>query len=565
MKAILKLGFFLALVLPPKIVSAQYSFTPSIQGAGSANCREAAQEGNKLLQGLQVSGIPTLAECNRIRQYILAINVSVKGCRVYYTCTPCVGTEMTNGVNQDSKSLTQPVLNQGVEIRNSIQDYDYQRQVQDLHNFADALVSNGNADYAKSLLNIIKRDQADNRFSNTSSLMLMRRYIPNVENEINATAELVKGLMDSGYGDPTNLTLFLQDRFKELTGITIGEYANIENPTYEVQETLNCFNEFADAVLAKLEHDYANNPKYEYKALEMSIYALHVYNDENAAGWDNYCPPLRDVNNISTPEERKSAQSILDFLNEKNHSSDFQADFYYDKDTDKYILAFRGTETKMPLEDWLNDGSYLCFGRSAQHDIASELADKIKESGIPIEKLTITGHSLGGGLALLAGLKTGAETYVYDPLHISDICKKHYGLNTDNTAHIHSYEQEKERLVKWGEIISNWVMTGAKNSEISREVMKDVNQPPTPLSIGEQTKVELPSYVPSDNSASSYFNHSQVDMISGLTYANKTKSDNFFTGKNFLLGIKAYRKSKSYEAPTSAIYIDTRGLDIQTY
>jgi len=450
---------------------------------------------------------------------------------------------MTSGSNPNSQFSTQPKLNPGVQIRNDIQDYDYQREVQDLHNLIDNIVSNGNLDYAKSLNGIISNDLQQHE--STHIPMSLRKFFPNVniESEINATADIIKELMESGYCTDANLYNILCDRFKVLTGIDINQYITKTKLSNTDWENVNHFNEFADAVLAKMQHDYANDPELQYPPLEMAYYSAHVYGDN--PGYDGLCNPLRDVNIIPNVNERQSAQKILDFLSSNNVPSTFKdsglnsllesgftADFYYDKDADKYILSFQGTQN---LTDLIQDEAYLATGISQQHSLASMLADEIILSGIPIEKLTITGHSLGGGLAMLTGLKTGAETYAYNPLHISAKCAEAYGLDTSNDAKIHIYEIEGENIVRSAETIE-----AVTNPEYIFQGKLD---------IGEVTTVAKPE--------SSVINHGITQLIKAIEFNGGEKTSNFIQGKNMLQAVKNLRTSKTYQARTTSIMIKT--------
>lgn len=554
-----------------------------------------------------------------VRRQILNIKVSSYGCNIYYTCSPCVGTDISSGNYTNPTSSNLPVQNRGVEVKNQVSDYDYQRDVLLLKNSVD-LITTHNADYSQTLNNKLRQEMDRANMSGLS--MQLRRFIPNVENHIQSTAHDMLKLLKAGGTLDNEVLLSLKSTFKELTGIDIAGYINKSNLTLQDQEILNMYNEFCDGVLYKMQKDYARDPKNENIVLEMATYALHVYNDEGGEGYGEWCVPLRDVSTIPSIEERISAQKILDFLSENNNKHDFQADFYYDKDKDKYVLAFRGTESKfeaipkgmlneLPVEivnaikqgtdgiaslsveqmqiltsviennqgDWGSDILYLYSGKSPQHDIAAALGELVKESGIPLDKLTITGHSLGGGLALLAGMKSGAETYTYDPLHLNSKAVEIYDVNTEEQSHIHCYTEKNEMLVRGGEIAINTMVNvseaskTATYSEVGIDDGYGLNSILKPVSVGDVTIVEIPDkdyifpYIPyilnttKEGGSASRLNHSMIDMLNGVSALDHEKTTNFINGQNMRHTIAECRAKKRYEQRTSTINITNGDLE----
>lgn len=633
MKALFKLLFTCTAACIPAVCTAQYSFSATIHGAGSSECSQATAYVNKMALGIPLSGFPTKRDCENARQQIMSLRFSGGGCTIYYTCSPCVGTDMSRSGSSDANSSNMPVQNRGVELKNDIADYEYKRDVQTMQSSFD-LITTHNVDYSQTLNSKLKQAIEEQRGLGAS--IQMRKLIPNVESSIQVVTQSLMTRLKSGYS-LEELTSSLKSTFAELTGANVDAYINASNLTLQDQEILNIYDEFCDAVLDRMLKDCAKNPEYEYKALEMAIYALHIYDDDPARGYDEWCGPLKDVSIIPSLDEQKSAQKILDFLSENNNKHDFQADFYYDAEKDTYVLAFRGTEThldalneevKQKLSadvlkaismgppgianlpatqvdlltqlirdnkgDWGSDILYLCTGTSPQHDIAAALGDLIKESGIPLEKLTITGHSLGGGLALMAGLKSGAETYAYDPLHLNAKVMENYNLKTEKETNIHCYEEEKETLVSVGEAIGG---TMSNLAEAKRDVIYDemgmnsgygLNSLHNAISVGEITTVSIPgkdfSYkslpIPvdpingtiiervvnaqKDGGASSYLNHSIIDMVKGISAIDPNKTSNFINGQNMRYNIAQFRAEKRYKQQTSAMNFSTGGIPITT-
>lgn len=565
MKTLSKGLLTLPLVLVPLLSVAQYSFTPTLHTSGSGcGSAEALEWANSLLRGYPFSA-PTKSECERVRSQVLSIKASIPGCSVYYTCTPCVGTDIGgNGLNAVSSN---PMLNSGVEVRNSIDDYNYMRDVLTMQSTVDLIVVNSNADYSQTANSIILKAIEEQHESDVS--LRLKQMIPNVENAIKSTALSLRELLGSG-GVKNDVIAYLKNAFAELAGVDVADYINKLEITYADQEIINSYHEFCDNVLARMQHDYANNPEYQYEPLEMAMYADWVYGDDEYHYYDLGGQPLRDITDIPNIAEREPAQKILDFLSQNKGVGDFQAEFYYDKDADKYILALRGSES---FEDFIADGAYLSAGWSEQHNVADNLGRLIKDSGFPADKLTVTGHSLGGGLALLIGLKTGAETYAYDPLRLNDKAIQRYELSINRDDNIHCYTEDSELLVSGAEIV---VPIAVKIGEAAKEkpnpdevpLFEEHSIPASPVDVGNNTVVEIPLkglLARRKENKSAIFNHSQKQMIEGIEALDKDKTESYRAGRNRVWLVKKMRDERSYEQQLSSVrLVDAGGLEITT-
>lgn len=565
MKTLSKGLLTLPLVLVPLLSVAQYSFTATFHASGSGcGSAEALEWANSLLRGYPFSA-PTKSECERVRSQVLSIKASIPGCSVYYTCTPCVGTDI--GGNALNATSSNPMLNSGVEVRNSIDDYNYMRDVLTMQSTVDLIVVNSNADYSQTANSIILKAIEEQHESDVS--LQLKQMIPNVENAIKSTALSLRELLGSG-GVKNDVIAYLKNAFAELTGVDVSNYINKLEITYADQEIINSYHEFCDNVLARMQHDYANNPEYQYEPLEMAMYADWVYGDDEYHYYDLGGQPLRDITDIPNIAEREPAQKILDFLSQNKGVGDFQAEFYYDKDADKYILALRGSES---FEDFIADGAYLSAGWSEQHNVADNLGRLIKDSGFPADKLTVTGHSLGGGLALLIGLKTGAETYAYDPLRLNDKAIQRYELPINRDDNIHCYTEDSELLVSGAEIV---VPIAVKIGEAAKEkpnpdevpLFEEHSIPASPVDVGNNTVVEIPLkgfLARRKENKSAIFNHSQKQMIEGIEDLDKDKTESYRAGRNRVWLVKKMRDERSYEQQLSSVrLVDAGGLEITT-
>jgi hypothetical protein len=89
---------------------------------------------------------------------------------------------------------------------------------------------------------------------------------------------------------------------------------------------------------------------------------------------------------------------------EQNHyNSGFDSALFYDSKRDEYIYAFRGTTN---ILDWISNGINGLGITDQQYKLAIRNTHTIKQALLEkgIDKFSVTGHSLGGGLASIAAL-----------------------------------------------------------------------------------------------------------------------------------------------------------------
>lgn len=118
-----------------------------------------------------------------------------------------------------------------------------------------------------------------------------------------------------------------------------------------------------------------------------------------------------------------------DLIDSIGRSSGMDAGVYKNRDTQELVIAFRGTEAcdiSCSFEEWqdstrdmIADTAIGTGTVSDQFKHAFNFAqDMIKK--YPASKITVTGHSLGGGLAQAVGATLGLETYAFNSSPVPD-------------------------------------------------------------------------------------------------------------------------------------------------
>ena len=164
--------------------------------------------------------------------------------------------------------------------------------------------------------------------------------------------------------------------------------------------------------------------------IEAAMMAKHVYggmnDDELVGGW-------RPVNlgvNITLEDSESGFKSQI-------YSRTLQ------DGTTEYAYVFAGTEdmSKDGVEDLLQ-----AFGTSKQYDLAINNATELAKT-VGTTNLTFVGHSLGGGLAQAAAMKTDGRAVTFNPAWVSVATRTFHSLWW-NDADITNY-------IVFGEVLDN--------------------------------------------------------------------------------------------------------------
>ncbi len=346
-------------------------------------------------------------DCSWARDYLISFSGSMGGCtvRINAVCGGCAGTAGTVDVLGVDKGTSFYSANSANEIQNWSSD-DMERMLaldKSFNSSEPTNVSTGDVNF----------DNARN-----SSLPIIdseKLFVPinmrDEEGNIAQPNEYYFGEVMSPNDERWNY--FLE---KEFTDELHSEYfqekkINIEdillkdNKTQFEIDLIRDYEIWRDNKLAESEL-YKN----------MAICSAMTYVDADKSMLTNNSD-FRFLSKDQTPESQLvlRALQLIESCNNDNQNEGFHADMFYNEKTNEYVVSFRGTEATW--EDIKTDIEQGAGVVPTQYRMAIEIGDVIRQivSNNPDIKINITGHSLGGGLATIAGVVSGQPTVVFNP------------------------------------------------------------------------------------------------------------------------------------------------------
>lgn len=330
------------------------------------------------------------------------------------------------------------------------------------------------------------------------------KVIPADERMVSMYLENVKKESAPVAVNTDNYIAWIKEQFEMVSGYDIDDILKTIGRTTQQNEVLRNYREFEKRLLdeAKKQLDKYLNPiekSQEKKEVDMAILAFDSYGkDENGYIFKTDYKRV-EFNKIALNDPIRELANKLTSCNLTSFETGFNAVLYHNDKTNEYTIAFEGSafpsfgksseittaskiapsldfdmnskeyvvnalgiEMRIPQDlwnDWGKNNALQAAGRIAsQFQMAKEIADIINASPeLKNMNINFTGHSLGGGLASVAGLSTGKPTYTYNAEGVSDKILDNFGLlekKNNKDYNITAYHTDNDILTntqKWAQ------------------------------------------------------------------------------------------------------------------
>ena len=453
---------------------AQWSFTSTIQVRG--NC---GGYNNPYLQPIPIQNMPTKSECEAIRQQFLNITASAGGCTAYYVCTPCTGSDIatssqtgpsgtnSGGPQEGSAYFT---TNPAQAMQNWSEDYARQQEALGTVPRGLELLQTGNARFDSQYYEEFQQymvnpneitmpsstgrgigrsnSPAENTEKYNPDPAIIDSYLNDWKNDI------VKFKDKFAYNPDIDLSSFLLELYREKTGKDITAILSKVPFTEEDKRAIREYNTFAekatDAMLNDLNEVKKEINQYETKKeIDRAILANDVYNPNSSELQKTDWKLAIDANEY----DNINLQLLVMQLNKFNNKDGFYAALYKNEQTGEYTLSFRGSE--MELADWYENFAQG-VGLSNQYSYAAQIGEILKNCKTDGVNIDIVGHSLGGGLATIAALKSGCtdRTYTYNQAELSTSTVFWQNVDVSKIGEIKAYHSSTDILTNIQSVVN---------------------------------------------------------------------------------------------------------------
>ena len=449
------------------IATAQYSFSAHLSitgrcyGTGSSmaerNLRQWVNDLNAKMKSIPL----TREECIAMQQQMSGESATMEygeyggGCSIKIVISPCVcsvsETKPVTGPDQGESFYSS---NPGSEVS------DWESDVAAKH---DAL--------RKEPLPVEKNGTGDKKYDDALRNSMGTIELPNIAHKLPEQSELVdlanmenvNRYLENCYNlaityvdnPPSAIQLvdWFHEEFKRVSGFDLDEIMNklpSERSPEEKQAIID-YHAFRRGLADKMLEDIKPYiaMREETRAYEMAVLSEDCYGDSE----HNYIETT-NYKRIGTDDfsDGNPMRLFSEVIDRCNKYEGFHAQIYKNEITGEYTLAFEGSNMHPILnwEDFKADWKDCNFiqgmgGVPEQYILAKIIADNVPE-GI---KINFTGHSLGGGLASVAGAITGLPTYTYNAEGVNKNIIKTFDISHKvkyNNYDIKAYRTDKDEL-----------------------------------------------------------------------------------------------------------------------
>lgn len=299
---------------------------------------------------------------------------------------------------------------------------------------------------------------------------------------------------------------WIKEQFKLVTGCNIDDIIAVPSRTEEQSELMRNYREFEARLLndAKSQLDtFLSNIERspEKKEVDMAIVSLDCYGEDKDYIFKTDYRRL-ELDKLASEDPMRKLMEKLEECNQTYGETGFHAVLYQNDKTGEFAFAFEGSafpgmglssnntiaskiapdvsydeegksylvnafglEVKIPKDlwaDWGENNVLQAIGVvGKQFQMAKEIGDLINTvPELRDANINFTGHSLGGGLASIAGLVTGKPTYTFNAEGVSTKILENYGLlskvsngefqitayHTDNDPLTHAQQSAQKKM-----------------------------------------------------------------------------------------------------------------------
>lgn len=488
MRTVIKLIVVVAMVATTHLAWASYTFTMHLQIGGNCSGFEGRVEMHVVEKifdqyANQVSlGIPSRAECEQARQIIMSeISGSYGSCKISVVCGPCTGS----GGMGDAPSVNIEGPSKGGSFysgnaSSEIRDWDKQNNAlkqmlsgnstnalpqntwtASVYNSADNWIASGKGSNEKEFASNARNSKAsgfvidpDKMFTSlndrpiSNGEMVPIAHKPYLE-ESRLNSLLVLGASYKEVEDD------IYRMFYEQAGCKKELLAEIENKPEELRtenerQLLENYYEFKDKC-----YDYMRRSALEddgKREVDAAVLSYAAYYDTEYRNKKEEVDKLLsqigyerlDVSKMSLDDPfynvvKLVLQNNIDGVGE--NGSGFRAQIFINKETGVPTISFEGTDdmfnfaSVMGIKDMGTDIKAGVFGlNTKQFQAALEIGQAI--ANLPEGyNVNITGHSLGGALASIAGLVSGSPTITVNAMGVPNEWLERNGLSEKYANH----------------------------------------------------------------------------------------------------------------------------------
>jgi hypothetical protein len=488
MRIVIKLLVVVAMLATTHSAWASYTFTMNLDISGSCGGlsiveRRAAQALFDRYANSVNLGIPSRAECEQARQIIMSeINgIGSGSCKIRVVCGPCTGSGGMGdapGVNLEGPSKGGSFYsgNASSEIRDWDQQNNALKQMlsgnstnavpqntwtASVYKNADSWIANGKSSQEKEFASNAKSSRANGFVIDNSKPFVSLNDRPISYGEMMPIAQK-PDLEDSRLNTLLMLGASYKDieediykMFYEQAGCTKELLAEIEKKpeserTENEQQLLENYYEFKDKCYDYMRKSALEDEgKREVDAAVLSYAAYYDTEYKNKKGdVDKMLSQIGyerlDVSKMSLDDPfydvvKLVLQHNIDGVGDDG--SGFRAQIFKNKETGEYTIAFEGTDDMFNLASVIGSKDRWTDIKAGVLDFDTKQFQAALEIGQAIANLpegcnvNITGHSLGGALASIAGLVSGSPTITVNAMGVPNDWLERNGLSEKYANH----------------------------------------------------------------------------------------------------------------------------------